>query len=61
MPSDVRAASRRKSIDDLDLVTKENQSTQVFNLQKKLKQQDRPQLEVSIGNKKPYLTTPKLE
>ena len=61
MPSDVRAASRRKSTDDLDLIAKENQEKQAFNMQKKLQQQDRPQLEVSTESKKPYLKTPKLE
>ena len=59
MPSDVRAAShaRQLSNDDLDITTKSQQTSQVLNIQKKLKD-NLPQLEVSTKDTKhkPYFT-----
>ncbi|XP_066917759.1 F-actin-monooxygenase mical1-like isoform X2 [Clytia hemisphaerica] len=59
MPSDVRAAnySRQLSNDDLDITTKSQQTSQVLNIQKKLKN-NLPQLEVSTKDTKhkPYFT-----
>lgn len=54
--SHVHAAARKKTIDDINVTPRQPESSQIREIQRRLKQ-NLPQLEVSVENKKAYLTT----